>query len=131
MTLPVKKRRVSLYRVSLRTEDASKRGCAMPDTDSAEQKQGRVTSAYSAQYTDPLIVRAGEPLIESARVEPWEDNPEWMWVWCSDARGKSGWVPRDYIPHDTPGAQPRSVLRRVVARSEKHTPQLQSMTNLA
>ncbi len=79
----------------------------MPDTNTAEQRRGQVVKSYSAQYTDPLIVRAGESLIESARVEPWEDIPEWMWVWCSDARGKSGWVPRDYIAHDTAGAHAR------------------------
>jgi hypothetical protein len=43
-------------------------------------------------YTEPLSVRAGE------LVTVGEDDPEWPgWRWCTDARGKQGWVPEALI----------------------------------
>ncbi|HKV85892.1 MAG TPA: SH3 domain-containing protein, partial [Ktedonobacterales bacterium] len=33
----------------------------------------------------------------SDRVDRWRENPEWLWIWCTDARGKSGWVPAGAI----------------------------------
>src|SRR5581483_8898359 len=62
---------------------------------------GRVTQSYQAQYPDPLSVQAGEPLQVSAKTDPWNNNPAWVWVWCTDPRGKSGWVPQNLIdPHN-------------------------------
>ena len=29
--------------------------------------------------------------------EPWEDNPDWVWVWGTDAAGKGGWIPRPLL----------------------------------
>ena len=58
---------------------------------------GQVSRDYRATNADPITVRAGEPLLLSGRVEPWMDQPEWIWVWATDPRGKSGWVPQTYI----------------------------------
>ena len=56
-----------------------------------------VVADYSAQFPDPISVNAGETFSVSDKVEPWNDNPDWLWVWCIDQRGKSGWVPLDNI----------------------------------
>jgi hypothetical protein len=57
----------------------------------------RVTTSYEAQYADPITFHAGEEVAVTDREEPWQENPDWVWVWCTDARGKSGWVPRGYV----------------------------------
>jgi hypothetical protein len=47
-------------------------------------------------YPDPLTVRAGEPLTVGRR------DPDWPgWLWCTDPRGKSGWVPESFIDNNT------------------------------
>jgi uncharacterized protein YgiM (DUF1202 family) len=58
---------------------------------------GKVGRDYRATNPDPLIVQAGEPLVLSGRVDPWRDNPQWIWVWATDPRGKSAWVPQTLI----------------------------------
>lgn len=64
---------------------------------SDHQRLGQVTRAYQAQYPDPIAVQAGERLEVSAKIDHWNGNPAWVWVWCSDPRGKSGWVPQNLI----------------------------------
>lgn len=54
----------------------------------------RVTTSYQAQYPDPICVCAGEPVTVTGRTDTWEG---YTWVWCTDARGKSGWVPQTYL----------------------------------
>jgi hypothetical protein len=61
------------------------------------QQSGRVKTAYTAEYADPIIVSAGEALGVDDRVETWDGNPQWVWVWCSDPRGRQGWVPSGWI----------------------------------
>lgn len=63
----------------------------------------QVIADYQALYPDPLSVMAGEPLHISERVEYWNENPDWMWIWCTDQRGKSGWVPKDAIDFHASG----------------------------
>lgn len=67
------------------------------------ERTGRVVKDYQAQFADPMAVEAGEAFTVSERAEPWENTPAWMWVWCTDQRGKSGWVPRNIIQMDTDG----------------------------
>jgi hypothetical protein len=57
----------------------------------------RVTADYRAQYSDPISVRAGEALEVSGREDRWDDKPDWVWLWCTDPRGKSGWMPQGYV----------------------------------
>ena len=52
-----------------------------------------VTKDYTAQYADPITLAPGETATLDGRAEPWEDNPDWIWVWGENARGKSGWIP--------------------------------------
>ncbi len=55
-------------------------------------KKGKVIQSYQAQYPDPIVMKKGEPITPGRR------DPEWPgWVWCTDIRGKSGWVPERYI----------------------------------
>lgn len=51
-----------------------------------------VIVAYQAAYPDPLVVRAGEELTVGEKDSEWEG-----WLWCTDAAGKSGWVPEGYV----------------------------------
>jgi hypothetical protein len=69
------------------------------DHNEQQQSQRRVIMAYSAQFENPIWMRSGEPLVVD-REEPWDDNPDWIWVWCRDPRGREGWVPRPYIAYD-------------------------------
>ena len=56
-----------------------------------------VTKDYAAQYSDPITLAKGEAAALDGRAEPWEDNPDWIWVWGENARGKSGWIPRPLL----------------------------------
>jgi hypothetical protein len=69
----------------------------------AHSRVCRVIRDYQAQYLDPISVQGGETLIVSEKVDYWNDNPEWAWVWCTDRRGKSGWVPGGAIDFDADG----------------------------
>jgi Variant SH3 domain len=53
---------------------------------------GTVKTARMPQYPDPINVDAGEILVLG------KTDPEWPgWQWCTDVRGKAGWVPMEYI----------------------------------
>jgi hypothetical protein len=56
-----------------------------------------VTKDYTAQYADPITLAPGETATLDGRAEPWEDNPDWIWVWGENARSKSGWIPRPLL----------------------------------
>ena len=55
----------------------------------------RVVSRYTRQYADPIAVRAGEPITPGK-----EDHEYPGWIWCTDARGRSGWVPLAIVDRD-------------------------------
>ena len=74
-------------------------------------QHGRVVKARQPENLDPLSVQSGEELLVSEREEPWEGNPEWMWVWCTDPRGKSAWAPTD-LPEPVGGQGPRRAIAR-------------------
>lgn len=49
----------------------------------------RATADYQPAYPDPLVVSAGE------EVTVGREDTEWVgWVWCANAAGKGGWVPK-------------------------------------
>lgn len=53
---------------------------------------------YSAQYPEPLLVKAG------ATVEPAHWDNEWPgWTWCSTSNGLTGWIPERFL--DRGGAE--------------------------
>jgi uncharacterized protein YgiM (DUF1202 family) len=67
------------------------------------ERKCRVVKDYQAEFPDPIAVQAGEAFNVSERTSAWENNPTWMWVWCTDQRGKSGWVPKNMIQMNTDG----------------------------
>ena len=67
------------------------------------EQKCRVTKDYQAEFPDPIAVEAGEALVVSARNSVWENNTAWIWVWCTDQREKSGWVPKNIIQMDAGG----------------------------
>lgn len=58
---------------------------------------------YHPSNSDPLTVEANEPVSISKRVFHWHNNPQWVWVWCTDQRGKSGWTPLTYLIYNEDG----------------------------
>jgi hypothetical protein len=69
----------------------------------------RVVKDYRAEFADPIAVEAGEPFAVSERTSAWENNPAWIWIWCTDQREKSGWVPRTIIQMDADGQTGRTL----------------------
>jgi len=57
----------------------------------------QVIADYQTLYPDPLSMRAAETVKISEKVDYWHGNPDWIWIWCTDSRGKSGWVPNGSI----------------------------------
>ncbi len=82
----------------------SNEGEARTDAKTARQPRVcRVIRDYQAQYLDPISMRRGETFIVSEKVDYWNGNPAWVWVWCTDERGKSGWVPSGVIDFSADG----------------------------
>lgn len=48
----------------------------------------RVAKDYQAEFADPIAVEAIEAFTVSERTDAWESNSAWIWVWCTDQRGK-------------------------------------------
>ena len=49
----------------------------------------RATADHQPSYPNPLVVSAGE------EVAVGREDTEWVgWLWCTNAAGKSGWVPK-------------------------------------
>ena len=67
------------------------------------KRKGRVAKAYQAEFADPIAVEAGEAFVVSEKTSAWENNPAWIWLWCTDQRGKSGWVPKNIIQMNADG----------------------------
>jgi hypothetical protein len=71
----------------------------MPDTStpSAAERRCQVIRDYTAEFPDPITFQAGEEITLSEQVSLWDNNPDWRWLWCTDARGKSGWTPAAFF----------------------------------
>ena len=63
----------------------------------------RVIVAHDATYTDPISVEASERLLVSDQFDVWDDNPNWIWFWCTNRQEKSGWVPSSLIEIEADG----------------------------
>lgn len=57
----------------------------------------RVTRAYESSNPDPITLYVGEIFQVSERIDYWNDNPDWAWIWCTDQQGCSGWVAKSVI----------------------------------
>lgn len=67
------------------------------------ERTRRVIKDYQAEFPNPIAVEAGETITVSESTSTWENNPAWVWLWCADQRGKSGWVPKNIIQMDEDG----------------------------
>ena len=65
------------------------------------QQTCRVITDYRAAYPDPITVCAGDELTVG------DGDPDPGWVWCTDGRGKGGWVPDDCIEQTRAGPRAR------------------------
>jgi hypothetical protein len=55
----------------------------------------RVVRGYTAQYPDPITVRAGD------RVQVGTDDPEFPgWRWCTGPGRRAGWVPEQLLQRE-------------------------------
>ncbi len=59
--------------------------------------QYHVTKSYVHQYADPISFAQGEAVLRE-RKDSDEKYPGWWW--CTDKRGKSGWVHEAYLEED-------------------------------
>jgi hypothetical protein len=64
----------------------------------------RVVADYQTSNPDPFSVTAGETFQVSEKIHFWNGNPGWVWIWCTDQRGKSGWVPQNVMSVNPDGA---------------------------
>ncbi len=62
-----------------------------------------VTKDYQSTNPDPNRLQAGELFHVSEKTDCWDTNPACIWVWCTDRRGKSAWVPETIIHMDKDG----------------------------
>jgi hypothetical protein len=52
-----------------------------------EQKMAQVTTAYTAVYADPIVLKAGDA------VQVGERDTEWpAFIWCVGPDGRAGWT---------------------------------------
>ena len=73
------------------------------DTGILAPRRFRALADYQAQYPDPISVSAGETFQVSEKADAWNGNPDWLWIWCTDPRGKQGWVPKTIITFNPDG----------------------------
>jgi Variant SH3 domain len=65
--------------------------------------RAEVVRGYTAQYPDPITVRAGD------RVLVGKDDPAFPgWRWCTAPDGRGGWVPEEFFQREGPEA----IMRR-------------------
>jgi len=58
-------------------------------------KKARVAKPYESAYPDPLKLKKGEKLTAEKKESEWRG-----WLWCTDSKGISGWVPEVYLRVD-------------------------------
>jgi hypothetical protein len=54
----------------------------------------RVIKDWQATYEDPIVLKAGDPVWLSGRIDKWDG---YIWVWAKNADEKEGWIPDDGI----------------------------------
>ena len=71
----------------------------------------RVVREYTAQYPDPIAVRAGDRVVVGA------DDPEFPgWWWCTGPDRRAGWVPAQLMRREGPeGVMLRDYTAREVS----------------
>ena len=54
----------------------------------SNSRRAAVARDYTAQYSDPIVIRMGDELALGER-----DTEYGGWIWCTHPDGRSGWVP--------------------------------------
>ena len=66
--------------------------------ESTSQNRFLVHKAYHCSNSNPILLRRGDP-VRIGRT--YDGDPEWPdWIWCEDAAGRGGWVPKTLIAGD-------------------------------
>ena len=68
-------------------------------TEYGTARRGTVTRSCAPPCADPIRVRAGERLFPDAS----RTTTIVGWTWCSDARGRAGWVPQEWMRREAGG----------------------------
>ena len=55
-----------------------------------ENQRFRVIESWTATYSDPITVSAGDPITLNGREDKWDG---YTWLWAENQDGKEGWVP--------------------------------------
>ena len=58
----------------------------------ARGRKMRVITEHRVVHTDPMALQAGDVVQVGRRDDEWSG-----WLWCTNAAGKSGWVPESYL----------------------------------
>jgi hypothetical protein len=80
-------------------DNAESMGSGNPE----QRRSYRVKADYQASNSDPFGVTFGETFQVSEKTYAWNGNPGWIWIWCTDQRGKQGWVPKNTITFNSNG----------------------------
>ena len=64
-----------------------------------------VIADYKISNLNPFAVTIGEVFRVSEKTDSWNNNPLWIWIWCTDQHGRSGWVPKNAIDLRANGTQ--------------------------
>jgi hypothetical protein len=60
----------------------------------SQNKIAKVTKPYNKIYHDPIIIKQGEEVEVSDKQDNWNG---FIWVWCTNQAGKSGWVAPEFL----------------------------------
>jgi hypothetical protein len=64
------------------------------------QRTGIVIKAHQRSYDDPITLVQGERVRLEER-DLWND--QYLWIWCTNDAGKSGWVADSFLDIDADG----------------------------
>lgn len=86
--------------------------------------QVEVIEGWTASYTNPVRVRAGEALVLDGREDLWDGH---RWLWARGPDGREGWVPDSLVAPDGTASRDYSALEltcdageRLEAVEERH-----------
>ncbi len=68
----------------------------MRKDDAGMQQVGRIIKEHKAIYPDPITMHMGDVIDVSDKEDTWNG---WIWIWCINQQGKSGWVPKSYVEY--------------------------------
>jgi len=61
------------------------------------RRECRVIAEYQKSNPDPIIMRKGDEVELTGKEDHWQGRPDWVYIWCTNQHGQSGWVPKPYI----------------------------------